>query len=43
MDGIWSHRDDHHKPISYVVSCGIWAYNGYGDDKKVRGVKRQNL
>jgi hypothetical protein len=22
-----------------VVRCGIWAYNGYGDDNKIRGVK----
>jgi hypothetical protein len=43
MDGICSYHDDHHKPISYVVRCGIWAHNGYDDDNKVRAVKRQNL
>jgi hypothetical protein len=24
-----------------VVRCGIWVYNEYDDDNKVRGVKRQ--
>jgi hypothetical protein len=37
-NGIWSHHDDHHKAISYVVRCGSWTYNEYGDYIKVRGV-----
>jgi hypothetical protein len=40
MDGIWIRHDDHHKAISYVVRCGIWAYNDYDDDIKVRGVHK---
>jgi hypothetical protein len=38
MDGIWSQHDDYHKAISYVLKCGIWAYNEYDDDIEVRGV-----